>query len=125
MNDEVTKAEQEEKPTASRGGRNLAVLGTVAVVVALVSSMVSLYIYSATGDIYLDRSRPGFIAEDEEVNTGAGETTFKFSPNGVVEEEDLSEYLEEFDKVAEDIRNAADAFSQEALGDEALNIESF
>ena len=35
------------------------------VIIAIATTTISLIIYRATGDIYLDRSRPGYIAEDE------------------------------------------------------------
>ena len=40
------------------GGRNLLLLCMVGIVMALVSTSISLIIYRSTGDIYLDRSRP-------------------------------------------------------------------
>jgi hypothetical protein len=123
MNDEAVKDGQDDKvEKINRGGRNLAVLGTLAVVVALISSIISVNIYYVTGDIFLDRSRPGFIFEDEKDEAGTGDASFKFSPDGGIEEGDLSEYLKEFDKVVEDIQNASGAFSPDALSDEALRI---
>ena len=47
------------------GGRNLIILGLAAIAVAVTTSGISLWIYRQN-DIYLDRSRPGFIADGEE-----------------------------------------------------------
>ena len=49
------------------GSRNLLLLGLVSIVVALMTTGVSLAVYHNSGDIYLDRSRPGFLPDDEEV----------------------------------------------------------
>ena len=38
-----------------KGGRNLVLLGIIAMVVAVLSTSVSLAIYHYSGDIYLDR----------------------------------------------------------------------
>lgn len=107
------------------GARNLFVLGVVAISLAVISTAISLYIYHATGDIYLDRSRPGFIFEDETVGDTAGEnTTYSFSPDGEINRDTLSEYLDELDKVIEEVDAASSAFSADPLSDESLGITS-
>jgi hypothetical protein len=116
----------QEKVDEKRGGRNLMVLGLVAVGLAIVTSVASLSIYYATGDIYLDRSRPGFIS-DEEVEENKqkqenNEKTYVFAPDGMMDKEVLDEYLEEFDKVRNEAKSAAEAFSADALSDDNLGI---
>ena len=107
------------------GARNLFILGVVAISLAVISTTISLYIYHATGDIYLDRSRPGFIFEDETVGDTAGEsTTYSFSPDGEIDRDTLSEYLDELDKVIEEVDAASSAFSADPLSDESLGITS-
>lgn len=124
----VTEPDSTEKSEADknekRGGRNLALLGLAAVVVAVVASAISLSIYHATGDIYLDRSRPGFISEGEEDNDSKDrDKTYVFSQEGAINEDVLDEYLKELEKVEKEIVDASDAFSGDALSDEALGIK--
>ena len=47
--------------------KNLLVLGIIAVGIALATTVVSLVVYHNSGDIYLDRSRPGFLPSEDEV----------------------------------------------------------
>lgn len=124
MVDEVKVVEVVEKPDEARGGRNLTILGLVSVALAIVVSAVSLWIYHATGDIYLDRSRPGFITEDGEGEKNATDVgkSYVFSADGAISGEVLDGYLKELDKVDGDIKDASGAFSADALSDEALGI---
>ena len=121
--DASTTNAKSERPI--HGARNLFILGVVAISLAVISTAISLYIYHATGDIYLDRSRPGFIFEDETVGDTAGEnTTYSFSPDGEINRDTLSEYLDELDKVIEEVDAASSAFSADPLSDESLGITS-
>jgi len=107
----------------NNGGRRLALLGIVTVLIALVSSGISLFIYTSSGDIYLDRSRPGFISEieppakdDQNYQTGI------FSSVGAITKEILEDYLLKLSTLVKDISSESNAFSSDALSDEALNI---
>lgn len=114
-----------EKPQVIKGGRNLFVLGIIAMGLAIVSSAVSLSIYHATGDIYLDRSRPGFISEEEREkseNGGETEKSYVFPSDGAINQETLNNYLNELDEVLKDVKDTAGAFSADALSGEALGI---
>ena len=51
----------------TKGGKNLVLLGVLAVLIATVTTCISLAIYHNSGDIYLDRSRPGFLPDEEEI----------------------------------------------------------
>ena len=42
---------------STRGGRHLAILGAGAILIAGVTTGISLMVYRNSGDIYLDRSR--------------------------------------------------------------------
>ena len=53
------------EPSLKPGGRNLLLLCLAGIVMALISTSISLIIYRNSGDIYIDRSRPGYISEDE------------------------------------------------------------
>ena len=45
------------------GARNLLILGCSAIAITAITTGLSLFIYRQTGDIYLDRSRPGFLPD--------------------------------------------------------------
>lgn len=110
---------KEDKPI--RGGRNLMILGFASAVIALLSTAASLQIYRATGDIYLDRSRPGYISEGEK-HSEEDDQKEKFSNEGEINDKAIDEYLKELEKVSERINEASDDFSSEALTDESLGI---
>lgn len=105
------------------GGRRLIILGVATICIAFAASSISLFIYTSSGDIYLDRSRPGFISEDEppENNNQSGQPD-AFSADGAVSAEVLEEYVRKLDAAGADILVEPDAFSAGALSDEALNI---
>ena len=109
----------EEKPI--HGGRNLIILGAAATVIAIVSTVASLQIYHATGDVYLDRSRPGYISEGEKHNEEDDQKEH-FSNEGAITSETIDEYLKELDKLDKRAGDSIDDFSAEALTDEALGI---
>lgn len=109
----------EEKPV--KGGRNLILLGLSATVIAFISTAVSLQIYRSTGDIYLDRSRPGYISEGEKHNEEDDQKQ-NFSNEGEISKPVIDEYLKEFDKIVDRVEKASDSFSSEALSDDSLDI---
>ena len=111
---------KEDKPI--RGGRNLIILGLSATVIALISTAVSLQVYRNTGDIYLNRSRPGYIFEDEK-HSEEDDQKETFSNDGEVTDKTIDEYLKEYDKIVERISNSSDDFSADALTDESLGID--
>lgn len=110
---------KEDKPI--HGGRNLMILGFATAVIAIISTAVSLQIYRATGDIYLDRSRPGYISEGEK-HSDEDDQKENFSNEGEVNQKAIDEYLKELDKVMGRISEASDDFSPEALTDDSLSI---
>jgi hypothetical protein len=110
---------KEDKPI--HGGRNLMILGFSAAVIALLSTAASLQIYRSTGDIYLDRSRPGYISEGEK-HSEEDDQKEKFSNEGEINDKAIDEYLKELEKVSGRINEASDDFSSEALTDESLGI---
>ena len=84
--------EAAEQPVKKiNGGRNLIILGLAAIAVAVTTSGISLWIYRQN-DIYLDRSRPGFISDGEE---NEDIKIDKFSEEGEISKEVLDKYLEE------------------------------
>lgn len=107
--------------SASRGGKNLILLGIGATAIALITTSVSLLVYHWSGDIYLDRSRPGFLPDEEEIKEEA-EGTYKFSDTGEVNAVVLKEYLEKLDESTERMKDLDEPFSASALSDETLGI---
>ncbi len=103
------------------GGRNLILMALLAISIALISTSISLAIYRGTGDIYLDRSRPGFISDDEKHNVeDDGKENFK--AEGGVTKKDIEEYLSTLDLVDKRIRDASESFSEDPISDETLGI---
>ncbi|MDO4611254.1 MAG: hypothetical protein Q4B34_00080 [Candidatus Saccharibacteria bacterium] len=118
---EVEEAKIEKKK--NRGGRNLTILGVVTILIALVATTVSLAIYEVSGDIYLDRSRPGYLPDEEEVSEeNLDEGAYDFSQTGEINKEVLDEYIEKLQVEIDAIDKYAEPFSGEALSDERLGI---
>ncbi len=104
------------------GGRNLAILGFGAVLIAIITTSISLYFYSK-GDIYIDRSRPGYISEDEKHNDADDEKE-SYSNEGIITEKALDEYLQDLDNVSERIEASQNDFGPDPLSDDNLMITS-
>jgi len=113
--------EKDEEPFLKSGGRNLLILSGVCVIVAIITTSVSLFIYRKTGDVYLDRSRPGYISEDEEKNDNKNAKP-EFNDDGPVNEEQLDLYLKALDNAKKNIDESKDGFSSNALSNNSLGI---
>ena len=106
------------------GARNLAILGVASVAIALIASLVSLYIYHKSGDVYLDCSLPeadcpSARSDSEENNR---ENVYVFSETGPINEKVLDEYLKEFEKTVNKIEKYEEPFAGNALDDKSLGI---
>lgn len=118
--------QNKEKTVISRGGRNLIALGIGSILVAILTTVVSLVIYHNSGDIYLDRSRPGFLPDEAEVEEEDGKETeeeFNYEKNGTTTKEGLEEYLQHFNAEVQAINEYIDPFGDKALSDERLGID--
>lgn len=105
------------------GARNLCLLGLGATAITFVFTFITLKIYHDSGDIYLDRSRPGFLPEKEEVEQDRDETDYTFSESGLISEEVLDEYLENLKKELNRLNDfSSDPFGPTPLTDESLGI---
>ena len=93
MDSNETADKKIERPI--NGGRKLTILTLAAIFVSLVLTTISLAIYHYSGDIYLDRSRPGYLPDTEEVETEeeAEEGDYNFEKSGAITSEVLDEYL--------------------------------
>lgn len=111
------------KSRMTRGGRNLMILGVVSTVIAVVTTCLSLLIYHNSGDIYLDRSRPGFLPDDEEIKESEiEEEDYSFEKSGKLTAETLVEYLEKLNVDVKAIDSYEKPFSEDALSDGSLGI---
>ena len=115
---------QAPKKKLNRGGRNLIILGVAAVLIAAITSGVSLVIYHNSGDIYLDRSRPGFLPDEEEIEEDENEEIedYSFDKSGKITAEVLDEYLRELSEEVEAIDAYEKPFDESVLSDESLGI---
>ncbi len=115
------KKTEEKKPN---GARNLLVLGLASIAIASLTTGVSLAIYHNSGDIYLDRSRPGFLPDEEEIEEESEnvEEEYDFSKSGVLTTEVLEEYLKNLKIEGEAVQAYEKPFDAEVLSDEHLGI---
>ena len=104
----------------NKGGRNLIILGIGATAIALITTSISLFVYHNSGDIYLDRSRPGYLPEKEETEEQNQE--YVFSDDGVINDKTIDEFTIEFQKIIDSINNLEDSFSPKPLSDTNLGI---
>lgn len=105
------------------GSRNLIILGVVSGIIALATTGVSLAVYHNSGDIYLDRSRPGYLPDKEEIEEEDIESDdYVFEKSGKVTKEVLDEYLEKLEIEVEAIDAYKKPFDASALSDEKLGI---
>ena len=120
---ERTDEELDEKQKEKRGSRNLTILGIVSTGIAVLTTAVSLIVYHDSGDIYLDRSRPGFLPEKEEVEIGEENKQFSFSDSGKLTQEVLDEYLENLKQEINRVNDfSSDPFGTVPLSDETLGL---
>ena len=107
----------------TRGGRNLALLGIGAILIALTTTSVGIIVYHNSGDIYLDRSRPGYLPDPEEVEEEQNiSTTYAYPDNGPLDKSELETYLEELKTINNRLKALANPYSASALSDESLGI---
>ena len=108
-----------------KGGKNLMILGVIAVIIALSTTSVSLAIYHNSGDIYLDRSRPGYLPDKEEIEQNEEDSKddeYVFDKEGVITSSDIEEYIKNLKTEVEALEVYKNAFSLDALSDDKLGI---
>lgn len=111
------------KEKMNRGRWNLVILGVVATVIAVVTTGVSLIVYHNSGDIYLDRSRPGFLPDEEEIEEETeDDEEYTFSKTGSIDLTVLEEYLKELQMEIEAVDANEKPFEEKVLSDENLGI---
>lgn len=107
----------------TKGGRNLLILGICSVAVALITTGVSLAVYHYSGDIYLDRSRPGYLPDEEEIKEEiVEEKNYQFSETGSITEKAIDEYLQNLQYESDLVKSYEKPFDAAALSNESLGI---
>lgn len=107
----------------SRGSMNLGILGVAAIVFAITTTLISLKIYHDSGDIYLDRSRPGYLPdEDEAAEQTEGSSNFVYADTGAIDTEELQEYLQELQTLNQRLDSLTDPYGPAPLSNESLGI---
>ena len=107
----------------SSGARNLFILGAASIAIAFITTTISLIIYHNSGDIYIDRSRPGFLPEKAE-RKDSDKVEFTFPENGKINKKEITKYQKNFKAQLEELEKFNDPFSPAPLSDESLGIPS-
>lgn len=117
------ETKKNEKKKMTHGGRNLVILGVASTLIALITTGVSLVVYHNSGDIYLDRSRPGYLPDEEEIEEeGEKEEEYIFEKTGKLTAAIIEEYLEKMQVEVRAIDAYEKPFDENVLSDERLGI---
>ena len=122
MNSE--NVDKKDKKGLTAGGRNLVIMAVASMFITLCLTTVSLAIYHYSGDIYLDRSRPGYLPDDIEVKTEVEdeEGDYKFEKTGPLSPEVLDEYLKKLQIEIDALNDFPNPFGDDALSDQQLGL---
>ena len=126
-NDRIVEVEvkKNEEKKSKAGARNLVLMGALAILIAVSTTSVSLAIYHNSGDIYLDRSRPGFLPDKEEIEEDENDDEkeeYDFSKSGVLTKEVVEEYLKNLQAEGEAVDEFEKPFDGQVLSDRHLGI---
>ena len=106
-----------------KNSKNLLLLGLGATLITIIMTSISLKIYHDSGDIYLDRSRPGFLPETEEAEEEKDDIDYVFPDSGAIDAEVLEEYLDNIKTELDRLNDfSSDPFSEELLSDKSLGL---
>lgn len=110
-------------PKKEKKNRNLLILGLASVGISIATTAVSLIAYHDSGDIYLDRSRPGFLPDEKEVEEQQEQKKdFVFESNGNLDPDILRIYLNNYEEQLDELDKLEKPFSSTPLSDESLGI---
>ena len=120
----VEKAQTREANTpVTKKNRNLLILGIASIGISIATTSISLLAYHNSGDIYLDRSRPGFLPDEKEVEEQQGQKKdFVFDKNGELDPDILRVYLNNYQEQLDELDRLEKPFSATPLSDESLGI---
>ena len=113
------------KEKMQKGSRNLVILGVLSTLIALTTTGVALAIYHNSGDIYLDRSRPGYLPDEEEIEQVEQEPEkeeYELNKDAQVTNEAIDEFLQKLQEEIDAINAYEKPFGSEVLQDERLGI---
>ncbi|MBQ3261510.1 hypothetical protein IJH29_02560 [Candidatus Saccharibacteria bacterium] len=115
--------QETSEPHLSHGGKNLLLLWLGAAIFTFLTTFVALKVYHDSGDIYLDRSRPGFLPEKSETKD-SDEASFTFSDTGKITSENLGELLTNLKAELNSLNDypVQDPFGASALSNETLGL---
>ncbi|MBQ3464295.1 hypothetical protein IJH27_00450 [Candidatus Saccharibacteria bacterium] len=117
------KTNTSDEPSKKTGPRNLSLLALGAILITFLFTFITLKIYHDSGDIYLDRSRPGFLPEKEEIEKDKDDADYFFPDSGKLTKTILDEYLENLKKELDRLNDfSSNPFSPSALSNESLGI---
>lgn len=109
--------------TLNPGRRNLMILGIATILIAALTTSLELWLYRSSGDIYLDRSRPGFLPDREEfAEEGNGNSSYVFPDNGSLDAAEIEDYLDALETVINNLNELQSPYSELPLSDESLGI---
>ena len=115
----------ENEEAKNKGGRNLVILSVVSIFITLSLTTISLAIYHYSGDIYLDRSRPGYLPDDVEIEEDEEdeEGEYEFEKSGAITKEILEEYLKKLQIEVDALDDYQNPFDAEALSDAQFGLD--
>lgn len=103
--------------------RNLLILGVLSIAIAIATTAISLIVYHGSGDIYLDRSRPGFLPDEQELKQDDHKAeSYKMTENGDLDKQKLDEYMKHYMEQLNALDELDKPFSSTPLSDESLGI---
>jgi hypothetical protein len=103
----------------------LVILGLLSTLIATTTTGVTLAIYHNSGDIYLDRSRPGFLPDEEEIEQDEKTPEveeYEFQKDVVLDNEKIDDYLKHLQDEINSINAYEKPFGSDVLSDEHLGI---
>ena len=108
----------------TKGGKKLILLAAISIFITLCLTTISLAIYHYSGDIYLDRSRPGYLPDSEEVEDEEEdeEGDYTFEKSGAINKEVLDEYLKKLQIEVDALNAYQNPFGPDALSDEQFGL---
>lgn len=104
-------------------GRNLIIMGVSAIALTLILTVISIMIYHNSGDIYLDRSRPGYLPDEDEIEEEPLIEDYEFNKSGPVTPTVLEEYLDHLSAEVDALDAYGEAFPESTLNDDSLGIK--
>ena len=114
----------DERKIFTKGGKKLILLSVISIFITLCLTTVSLAIYHYSGDIYLDRSRPGYLPDSEEVQDDEEdeEGDYTFEKTGPINKEVLEEYLKKLQIEVDALSDYQNPFDADALSDAQFGL---